>query len=76
MFCLITNYHVISEQILNNNEFLEILLNHELLKINLKRKRKIWTKKALDFTCIEILKNENIIDIINPFEINDDCYDK
>ena len=32
-------------------------------------------KKKIDFTCIGIIKNENIIDIINPFEINDDCYD-
>ena len=36
--------------------------------------RRIWTNEEIDFTCIEILKEDNIIETINPFEIDNNCY--
>ena len=37
-------------------------------------KRRIWIDEEIGFTCIEILKEDNIIEIINPFEIDGNCY--
>ena len=35
--------------------------------------RKIWTNEEKDFTCIEILEEDNLI-INNIFEIDENCY--
>ena len=74
IYCLITNHHVITKDILLNKENIEIKLNNEEIKISLNLYRRIWTNEKIDFTCIEILKEDNIIEIINPFEIDDNCY--
>ena len=74
IFCLITNYHVITKDILINKENIEIKLNNEEIKISLNLYRRIWINEEIDFTCIEILKEDNIIEIINLFEIDDNCY--
>ena len=36
--------------------------------------RRIRTNKEIDFTCIEILEEDKIIEIINPLEIDDNYY--
>ena len=74
IYCLITNYHVITKEILINKENIEIKLNNEEIKISLNLYRRIWINEEIDFTCIEILKEDNIIEKINTFEIDDNCY--
>ena len=74
--CLITNYHVIDDDMLNYKENIEIIINKQLKKINLNYKRKIWRDEEIDFTCIEILEEDKIIENIKPFDINDNCYNK
>ena len=73
---LITNNHVITKDILIYKENIEIKLNNKEIKISLNLDRRIWTNEEIDFTCIEIIKEDNIIEIINPFEIDDNCYNK
>ena len=74
MYCLITNDHVLTKFILLNKEYIEIKLNNEIIKISLNIYRKIWNDEELDFTCIEIIEEDNIIDKIIPFELDDNCY--
>ena len=74
--CLITNYNIIDDDFLDNKEYIEIKMNNKQFKINFKKERKIWTKEEDDFTCIEILKEDKIIENINPFNINDNSYNK
>ena len=74
IYCLITNNHVITKDILKNNEYIEIKLNKKNIKILLNLYRRIWINEEIDFTCIEILNEDNIIEIINTFEIDDNCY--
>ena len=71
---LITNNHVITKDMLINKENIEIKLNNKEISILLNLNRRIWTNEEIDFTCIEILKDDDIIEIINPFEIDDKCY--
>ena len=74
IYCLITNYHVIDNNMINYKENIEIIMNNKEIKINLNNKRKIWINEEIDYTCIEIIKEDNIIENINPFDINDNCY--
>ena len=74
IYCLITNNHVITKDMLTYKENIEIKLNNKEIKISLNLYRRIWTNEEIDFTCIEIIKEDNIIEIINPFEIDDNCY--
>ena len=74
VYCLITNNHVITKDMLTYQENIEIKLNNKGIKIALNKQRRIWTNEEIDFTCIEIIKEDNIIEIINPFEIDDNCY--
>ena len=74
IYCLITNDHVITKFILLNKEYIEIKLNNEIIKISLNIYRRIWNNEELDFTCIEIIEEDNIINKIIPFEIDDNCY--
>ena len=74
IYCLITNNHIITKDMLINNKNIEIILNNKNIKISLDLSRKIWANIEIDFTCIELLKEDNIIEIINPFEIDDNCY--
>ena len=57
---LITNNHVISKDILINNNDITIKINGKDKVISLKQ-RKIWTDEKLDFTCIEIKEDEDNI---------------
>ena len=76
IYCLITNDHVITKFILLNKEYIKIRLNNEIKKISLDLYRRIWNDEELDFTCIEIIEEDNIINKIIPFEIDDNCYIK
>ena len=76
IYCIITNNHVITKDMLKYKENIEIKLNNKEIKISLNLDRRIWTNEEIDFTCIEIIKEDNIIEIINPFEIDDNCYNK
>ena len=74
IYCLITNNHIITKDMLKYKENIEIKLNNKEIKILLDKNRRIWTNEEIDFTCIEIIKEDNIIEIINPFEIDDNSY--
>ena len=76
IYCLITNYHVIDDNMINYKEYIEIVINKKIEKINLNYKRRIWINEEIDYTCIEIIKEDNIIENIKPFDINDNCYNK
>jgi hypothetical protein len=76
MHCLITNYNIVNEEVVNGNDYLNIILNNQQIQINLDYKRKIWFNEMLDFTCLEIVKEDNLIERLNTFNVNDDCYNK
>ena len=76
IYCLITNYHVIDNEMINNKEYIEIVINKKIEKINLNYKRRIWINEEIDYTCIEIIKEDNIIENIKLLDINDNCYNK
>ena len=61
---------------INYKEYIEIIMNNKIEKINLNYKRRIWRNEEIDYTCIEIIKEDNIIENIKPFDINDNCYNK
>ena len=67
IYCIITNNHVITKDMLIYKENIEIKLNNKEIKISLNLARRIWINEEIDFTCIEIIKEDNIIEIINPF---------
>ena len=76
IFCLITNYHVITKEMLIYKENIEIKLNNKNINISLNLYRRMWINEEIDFTCIEILNDDNIIEMINTFEIDDNNYNK
>ena len=59
---LITNYHVINKEYLENNENIIISLNDEkiIYSINLNIERKIYLNQTYDTTIIEIKEQDNI----------------
>ena len=61
---LITNNHVLSEEILNHKNDIEIIIDGETKNISLNQ-RKIWNDKEMDFTCIEIKEKDNIHTFFN-----------
>ena len=67
----ITNYHIISQDFLNNEKRLKIYnYKDEEKEINLELDRYIYTNEELDFTIIEIIKEDNLN---NYLEIDDSC---
>ena len=76
IICLVTNNHVITKYMITNKEYIEIKINNTIKNISLNYYRKIWTDENIDFTCIEIIDKDNIIKLINPFEIDDNSYNK
>ena len=74
---LITNNHVIDKTFLDNENKLNYSItenNKEIFKeINLKKERYKLTDEGLDFTIIEILKEDNVN---NYLEINNTIYNK
>ena len=56
---LLTNNHVLDEARIKGDKGLDILYNGKIKKINLS-KRKRYTDKDIDYTCIEIFDEDNI----------------
>ena len=56
---LLTNNHVLDEASIKGDKELDILYKGKIKKINLS-KRKRYTDKELDYTCIEIFDEDNI----------------
>ena len=69
IYCLITTDSTITQ----NKDFLEIKINNEIKKISLNLFRGIWNNEKLGFTCIEIIEEDNIINKIIPFELEENC---
>ena len=71
--CLFTNNHILNETNIKKNKiiYFEIFKDSKYIdqKIEIGSNRKVYTNKALDYTCIEILKSDNIN---NYFEIDPD----
>ncbi len=59
---LITNYHIIDENILKESKLINITLNDDEKDINIKidGKRLIYTSEKYDTTIIEIKSNDNV----------------
>ena len=74
MCCLFTNNHVITEDMIKNDKYIEIKLNNHIHKISMELKRRIWTDKNIDYTCIEIIEKDNILSEINTFELDKNNY--
>ena len=75
IICLFTNNHVITEEMLSKkDENIEIKISNQIYKIALNLNRRIWTDSELDFTCIEIMEKDNLLSIIDPFEIDKNSY--
>ena len=72
--CLFSNNHVISEEMLSKREYLSIKLNNNIYNISLKLKRRIWSNKNIDFTCIEIIEEDNLLLNIEAFELDKNNY--
>ena len=70
---IMTNYHVLNENDLKENQKLNLLLNDEkeIIKINLQIKREIYFNKDYDITLIE-LKDEDKIK--NYFELDGNLF--
>jgi len=59
---LITCNHVLSKELLNSKNDIEIIIDGETKILSLKNyQRKIWNDKNMDFTCIEIKEKEDNI---------------
>lgn len=74
---LFTCYHVLRKQFLNShNVIINIEFNNEKKNIFLKNKnRLIWLNENLDYTCIEILDEDNIKEFLKiDFEIYEENY--
>ena len=72
---LITNNHVLSKDILLNNNDITIKINGKTKVISLKQ-RKIWTDENMDFTCIEIKEKEDNIHTffnLDDSALNNNC---
>ena len=76
IYCLITNNHVITREMIICEDNIEIRVNNEIKRISLKGNRRIWTDEEIDFTCIEIKEEDKIIEKENMFEIDKNNYNK
>ena len=56
---LFTCNHVLNKEFLNKYKKLTMEINNKIIILDLD-KRRIWTNSDLDYTCIEIFKNDNI----------------
>ena len=65
---LFTNNHILKEDLIKENSIIQIKHNDEIKEIKITSNRFKCTNVKLDYTCIEILDNE---DYNNFFEIDD-----
>ena len=79
---MVTNFHIIDDQYIKENEKIDITINDDEESKKLKFKdRKIYTNKEYDITIIELKEKDNIKDYLKMDEkyLNDDSekiYDK
>lgn len=59
---LITCWHVLGEDIVFSDENIILIVNNCEKTISLKKERKRWTNKEMDYSCIEILEEDGIED--------------
>jgi hypothetical protein len=69
---LITCEHVLSKEIVFSHEDIKLIVNDKEKVFSLKKQRKKWSNKEMDYSCIEILKEDNIEDYYRL----DDIFDK
>ena len=62
---LITNNHVLNKEFFKEENQIKAEINNESYIIDLNANRKIWTNKRLDYTIIEIIKEDNINNFLN-----------
>ena len=68
----ITNYHIISQDFLNNEKRLKIYnYKDEEKEINLELDRYIYANEELDFTIIEIIKEDNLNNYLEIDDLSD-----
>lgn len=60
LYCLITNFHVLDKDFLDERQKIELEINNNSVIIPLDIERKIWMNKEMDYTIIEIKKTDNI----------------
>ena len=65
---LFTNNHVLKEDLIKENSIIELRHNNEIKEVKITSNRFKCTNKELDYTCIQILDNE---DYNNFLEIDD-----
>lgn len=65
---LFTCNHVLKKEYLENNSMINIEINNTKKELKLENRR-IWSDSELDYTCIEILKNDDIKGFLNIEEI-------
>jgi len=58
--CLLTNNHVLNGNDIKLNKEIIIEYKNKIKRIKITENRKIYTNKELDYTCIEILDEDNI----------------
>ena len=68
MKALFTNNHVLNENLIKENSIIQLRHNDKIKEIKITYDRFKCTNKELDYTCIQILDNE---DYNNFFEIDD-----
>ena len=71
--CLITSYSILNEDYFKENKDIKIIYKNEERILEMKNDRKVISNKELDYTCIEIFKEDNFVDII---EIEEDIFEK
>jgi len=69
--CLITNNHVLDEDNIKINNRIHLKYRNQQKEIEIYERRRVFTDKELDYTCIEILEEDNInhyFNIANNYE--------
>ena len=59
---LLTNEHVLAYDEVFSRKDIKLIVNNEEKIISLKKQRKRWSSKELDYSCVEILKEDKIRD--------------
>ena len=77
---LIACEHVLTEDIVFSNKKIKLKVNDKEKIISLEKERKRWSNKEMDYSCIEILEEANILkyyqlddDVLNN-KVNNDIY--
>ena len=72
---LITNYHIIYKEMINNDIIIEIY-NNKTMKLNMNNREVKYYERPIDITIIEIKNNDNIFDDVEFFIYNNDNFGK